>query len=294
MEPALIGSISKQVEEVFEKMAKEAAEQQRIKKKLEQERQKQEEEEEEKEKEAKRAVKIPFHLRVITGASSNHYKSLIQLLDSLCTHNEPSEVELIVWDLGLTETERKSIEAEYSLTLRIFDYSQYPSYFNIQVAAGEYAWKPTLIYETTKELGDGVYLWLDAGDKVTKSLKVVNEHITRHGIYSPVSDGTISEWTYVKVFDAIEPIYRKYMRLHNRNGAVLGFNTTVPWVKNFVEVFADWAGRKEVIAPEGSSRTNHRQDQALFSLLYWDAQRMHRFDTIANYRDTIRIHQDID
>jgi len=236
----------------------------------------------------------PFYIRVVTGASSNHFKSLYQLLESLCLHHEPSELDLIVWDLGLTELERKVIETEYSLKMRTFDYSKYPEYFTIQVDAGQYAWKPVLMEETTKEGGDGVYLWLDAGDKVTKSLKTVHTFTAKHGIYSPSSSGILSEWVYAKVFDSIDPRYKNYLRLPMRTGGIQGYNTKIPWVKDFLQVLGSWAKRKEVIAPDGSNRQNHRQDQALFSLLYWDAQKMYRFDTTVNYSSTILIHQDID
>ena len=232
-------------------------------------------------------------LRIITGASSNHYKSLHQLLQSIHTIHSPNQYELILWDLGLTKKEQVAIEYFYG-TMRRFDYSKYPPYFDINVNAGEYAWKPALIYETVTALGPGTYLWLDAGDVVRKPLITLQAHIEKYGIYSPDSAASVNSFTYPKVFDAVHPKYQDYKQLQMRNGAILGFDTRRPWVQELIATFAEWAGKQEIIAPTGSSRENHRQDQAIFSLLYWDAERLYRFDTNAKYQSFIKLHQDID
>ena len=232
-------------------------------------------------------------LRIITGASSNHSKSLHQLLQSIHRIHSPNQYELILWDLGLTNKERIAIEYFYG-NMRTFDYSKYPAYFDINVNAGEYAWKPALIYETVTELGPGTYIWLDAGDVVMKPLIQVQAYIEKYGIYSPDSSMNIDTFTHAKVFEAVHPKYEAYKKSQMRNGAILGFDTRRGWVQELVRTFAEWARKQEIIAPTGSSRENHRQDQAIFSLLYWDAERIHRFDTSAHFRSFIKLHQDID
>ena len=80
----------------------------------------------------------------------------------------------------------------------------------------------------------------------------------------------------------------------NRNGAILGFNITNPDVINFIKEFARCASIKDCIAPEGSSRQNHRQDQAVFTILYYDFVDKHTGVEIGNSYFDITIHNDID
>jgi len=102
----------------------------------------------------------------------------------------------------------------------------------------------------------------------------------------------VKVWTHPGVFDKINPRYRLYAERSNRNGAIIGFDYSKIWVRELIETWASWANNKEIIAPEGSSRENHRQDQALFTLLYWDYQSRHHFDTTTTY-PFIKIHNDV-
>jgi hypothetical protein len=226
--------------------------------------------------------------RIVTGASSNHFLSLKQLLVSL--KEKAPEAALIVWDLGLTEQERTYLEGLFMLKIRVFDYNKYPAYYNIAVNAGEYAWKPALIKETVDAEGAGLYLWLDAGNVVIDSLVPLIDFIDRTGLYSNVTSANL---TYPGIFSAIEPHYRQFEQSSMRNGAIIGFNADKEWVRALIERWAAWASDKRIIAPEGSSRRNHRQDQSLLTLLFWEAAIKYGFDTKAEFK-MIKIHMDCD
>ena len=89
----------------------------------------------------------------ITACSQNHSKSMIQFLYSL--HNNSGQIfKCYVYDLGDLTNEYKQnlLNVFPNIVLKIFDYSKYPSYFNIQIKAGEYAWKPNIINEVLEEL----------------------------------------------------------------------------------------------------------------------------------------------
>ena len=216
---------------------------------------------------------------IITGATSDHLKWLRLLLQSVRQFHSAAQVELVVWDLGLTAEERKGIESEFATVVRVFDYSKYPEYYRITVNAGEYAWKPALIQETRKELGERTYLWLDAGDRIRQSLAPLFAWIEEKGFFSNTTHGTVGLWTHPKVFEAVEPRFTRYTPLRMRNGAIIGFNERLPWVRQLMDTYAQWAHTKAILAPEGSSRANHRQDQSCLSLLYWDFNTRHAFHT---------------
>ena len=85
-------------------------------------------------------------LTVITGASSNHYKTLIQFIESFKKYN--NNHRLIIYNLGLKEDEYNNLKNIYEdYIFEIFDYSKYPSYVNIKLNSGEYAWKPIIIHD---------------------------------------------------------------------------------------------------------------------------------------------------
>jgi hypothetical protein len=216
---------------------------------------------------------------IITGASSNHFAILQKLLRSIRQYHRPDEVEMVVWDLGLTEQERASLEMEFQSPVRIFDYSKYPSYYDIKVAAGEYAWKPALIKETRQALGERTYIWLDAGDRIMSPLDKLFLFLDTKGFFSNATHGTVQTWTSPKVFESLDPRFQAYIPHKMRNGAIIGFNERFKWVQELMDTYAEWANTKAIIAPEGSNRDNHRQDQSCLTLLYWDYARTNPFHT---------------
>ena len=226
---------------------------------------------------------------IITGATSDHLELMKKLLRSVRQFH-PTDVELVAWDLGLTAEERTGLIKEFDgLHVRVFDYSKYPAYYNIKVAAGEYAWKPALIRLTRQEFGERTYLWLDAGDRIQEPLIKLFQFIAAKGFFSNTTHGTVAKWTHPAVFKALDPRFEGYKGLRMRNGAIIGFNERLGWVRELMNLYAGWASTKEIIAPEGSSRDNHRQDQSCLTLLYWDYNRRHAFHTeVPCY--SIRIH----
>ena len=102
-------------------------------------------------------------LLVVTGASSNHFGALQQLLGSL----RRLDADVVCYDLGLAERERRAIYTWRGLTLRGFDFARYPEHLRVEVNAGEYAWKPVIVAEMVEqELACATprdVVWVDAG-----------------------------------------------------------------------------------------------------------------------------------
>jgi hypothetical protein len=168
---------------------------------------------------------------IVTAASRNHYGVLLhQMLRSIF---EPrlgynNETRVIVYDLGLTTAEAKAIKHCYpAVTVRPFDFGSYPSYFNIGVAAGEYAWKPVIVEAVASELG-GLVLWLDAGVIVVVDVRRAFDVVEKHGVYTPTSPGNVQKWTHPGTlrYLHVEGEERdELLTKPNRNGAIVGFNT---------------------------------------------------------------------
>jgi hypothetical protein len=224
---------------------------------------------------------------IVTGASENHAKSLLQFLHSI----PKSHTQTYVWDLGLSQTTVQQIHTEFSfIRFRRFPFEEYPSYFNIHVSAGEYAWKPVLLWKTAQEIGGGLLLWCDAGNRIVGSFDPLLHILQTQGIYSPISAGTVQQWTH--------PLCLSYLRVEEwmlgispRNGAIVGFDLDQGWVWNVLEEWSSLAQIKDCIAPPGSDRSNHRQDQAVFTILYYRATYPRKLES--SYI-SLQTHQDCD
>ena len=242
-------------------------------------------------------------MHLVTGASNNHYKSLINMILSFMKYhkNDPNYV-IVVYNLGIEESlwERLiNLFGRYSnFVVEVFDYGLYPDYVNININAGEYAWKPIIIYDVFNKYKD-ITLWMDAGNIIINRLDKINELIKKDNIYSGYSSGNIKQWTHEKTIEYMGGFYNGYdlTQCNSRNGACIGFNYNTDYVKTFVEEYRNYALIKECIAPEGSSRENHRQDQSMFSIMFYKYYIQYQFDfsTVSDeYFTDYKIHKDVD
>jgi len=205
----------------------------------------------------------------VTGADSSHFRSLMQLLGSLSRNEKSSEV--YCWDLGLNQSELVELTRTYpNVHLRTFDYSKFPKFFDIKVEAGQYAWKPQAINDTYREmrsrLHKPVLIWADAGNIVFRRLTWARLFASKHGVYSPFSTGTIRDWTHPRTKEHFKIDSQQELR-RNSHGALIAFDLSSPIALDVLDVWAKSSLERDVIAPKGSSRKNHRQDQAVLSCI---------------------------
>ena len=204
---------------------------------------------------------------IVTGANHNHFESLKQFVLSAIKFESSSK--LIVFDLGLTSSQlielRRLIATNLLVEIREFLFDNYPPHMNIEVNAGEYAWKPIIVSEICSQ-NNAYVLWCDSGNIIDKRLSWIRRIIQRDGIYCPDSPGTVIDWTHpgTLTFLGIEDQYR---HRNNLNAAVIGINPREPAIAKLLLDWKTCALNVDCIAPEGSSRINHRQDQAALTAI---------------------------
>ena len=136
---------------------------------------------------------------------------------------------------------------------------------------------------------------MDSGNLILDDLKKLEYFLTENIIYSGVTSGDIKQWTYPQTINYLNC---SWLNEENRNGACLGFNTNINFVKDFLLEFYNCAQTKECIFPDGSSRKNHRQDQAVFTILYYKFKNLYQFISYnnSNWKNQIgySIHNDIE
>jgi hypothetical protein len=213
-------------------------------------------------------------LIVVTAASSNHFGALRQMLESL--RRLGARVEC--YDIGLTAGEARALPRWHGCRHHTFDYDAYPPHLNVAVNAGEWAWKPVIVADVidrARAAGDpSDVLWADAGSFFHDLQPMANRIRESGGLWVRTSAGVMREWTHPLMFAYLGVDPREYAERRNADATMVGFavGSASPSARETVyrEIVLPWktyALIKECIAPAGSSRQNHRQDQSVLSYL---------------------------
>ena len=232
---------------------------------------------------------LPLH--VVTGADKTHEKSLLRLLQSIARF-EPL-ARTTVWNLGLSREVEATIAHMDGVDLRTFHFGDYPDYFDIRVDAGQYAWKPTIINEMNSGEPE-LLVWLDAGNLVLGKLTWFRKIVGKLGFFSPPSSGNLVTWVHPRTLEKLsfsaDPSLFKTLC-----GGVVGYRTDHVGAAALINQWAASALDRDCIAPAGSNRLNHRQDQAVMSVLAAQSgfTGKEAFRALARPLN-IAIHQDVD
>jgi hypothetical protein len=228
-------------------------------------------------------------MTLVTGADSSHFLSLLQFLASVVEH-EP-DLPVVVYDLGLHPYEEAELEERFPrYWVRRFPYEKYPPHVNLRWDLGHYAWKPIIVWEVLKDTTEPV-CWMDAGNVLTARLNGIRHALRTHGFYSPRSSGTIMDWTHPAMSEYFAVEAEWATGKPNLNGACVAFHPRSPRALDLAQQWRNGALIKDCIAPEGSSRENHRQDQALLTVL---AYKYGLVDATNSSYLGFEIHRDID
>ncbi|KAI8335070.1 hypothetical protein BC941DRAFT_454051 [Chlamydoabsidia padenii] len=213
----------------------------------------------------------------VTAASSNHFcalEAMLYILRQLKTQVDPTSFpRLVVYNLGLTPDQDKILsnlhDHDFFDDLITFNYSDYPDFWDVRINRGEYAWKPGAVKQVQENYG-GIIVWLDTGDVPnTHFIETMPDYIRRHGFWSPRSTGFMgAKFNHIGLFRYFHTSRREYAMMENCNGAALGFDADNQMVVDqLITPWYECALNKNCIAPKGSSRRNHRQDQTAISFL---------------------------
>jgi hypothetical protein len=227
---------------------------------------------------------------IVTAADSSHHKSLKNLLSSIVLHEKHAKV--IIFDLGLTKSELMEIKRKFKkMEIRKFNFSKYPSYLDIKVNAGEYAWKPVIISNILNEFKCSV-IWMDAGNIILSPLRTIKKILNFTGFYVPYSRLKISDTTHYKTLKFLK-VSKDILYKQNVCAACIAVNYKFNSIEKIISKWKKCALIKKCIAPKGSSRKNHRQDQAVLGVLAHQADIINPL-LINMYYFGFKIQQDID
>ncbi|CAG8500178.1 12767_t:CDS:2 [Dentiscutata heterogama] len=229
-----------------------------------------------------------YSFTIITAASSHHWCQLTNWINHINNLQPflPKYINprIIIYDLGLDEQQRIILDAlklyEKFTEPRTFNFSKYPEFWNLQknkTSRGEFGWKVGIIKEISIEF-PGFLIWSDSGTLFSQKIFENLPEILKlyNGFISPKSGGTMDIWTHSGVYKYFNDDGSKYVNVSNCNAAVLFFDTKK--TQYLIDAWYECALEKECIAPWGSSRENHRQDQAILTYLITNDSRKCEID----------------
>ena len=182
-----------------------------------------------------------------------------------------------VYDLGLLPREVRTLRKQAGVVYHAFNFSAEPAHFAMDRNAGAYAWKPVLIKEMLDKHAAEV-LWLDCGDRIVRptALPKIFNVIRALGFVSESSVRTTQRWVHPGMLTYLGA---EGLDVTNCNGALVGAARFHRHYADIVEPWVRCARVEACIAPPGSNRRNHRQDQAALTVLAHQAgvacRRMH-------------------
>ncbi len=207
-------------------------------------------------------------LTIVTATDQIFFESLIQLLENIRYYEK--EIPIVVYNLGIEESQyRTLLDKKFNnLNIKDFDFSSFPNFYSERDKfnrLGQYAWKSAII---NKELisSKKQVLWFDTGNLITKKVTLVRIIVSALGVFSPISAGSIINWTHKDTLNYLnteKSIYKK----RNLTGGIVAFDWENQNARNLSKDWKDYCSVEKCIAPKGSNRDNHRQDQSILSIL---------------------------
>jgi hypothetical protein len=220
---------------------------------------------------ASRHIHDKGSLTIMTGANAPFFDPLITCLLPSIERFEPNAY-LYIWDLGFTSDQVDYLNDWFLKTkhkggLRKFPFGELPNHYNM--SGRTYAFKSYCIYNTIKKNETDYYVWLDTKCVLRDALFPERNLMRLYGFYSPYSSTNIKQLTYPNVLSEFCEDLCHYGDKQMLSAGVICFSIHCTESVALITEWYNHTFQERLIAPVGSNRTNHRQDQSLLSLCYY-------------------------
>lgn len=220
---------------------------------------------------------------IITGSCFRHYFSLRQFQNHIQYFINNNDT-VYLCNLGLTDKQWRFIKSRPLKKKENFKYididlSKYPPHVkNLQ----SYAFKAACFKEIIiKNNFTENIIWLDSATIVYENVRTLDNIIEVNEIYSPYSAETIQKYCHHLTIERM--LYSNGLDKTMRAGGCIGIKLSSSVGKNFLDDFINYCLKKDVIIPAGSNKSNHRQDQSVLSILYWEYQSCYNFNILDSW-----------
>lgn len=203
----------------------------------------------------------------VTAAEKNYFNELTFLLTSFKTN---CDNRIIVYNLGLQSEQLTNLFENFpDIEVRKFEFDNYPKFIKTYTdnKLGNYAWKPIIVDDLLNEVKSKI-IWLDAGNIINNKIIFLKIAITARKLIVPTSSNKIKDWTHPRTLEYIS-LNDRYLNNNNYASGLIGFDYDSKKARLVSREWKKFSLIQECISPTGSSRRNHRQDQAVLTLLLY-------------------------
>ena len=171
-----------------------------------------------------------------------------------------------------------AVERTCVVSFRYFTFNFSSASEHCALTRESYAWKTEImgfeILDSVESRGLSPVLWLDAGNRLTAPLGKILASARKNGVSAAHSSGYAMHWTHQLMLGFFEA--RRWMRRGDltpehtpcASGLIVFDRDNARTISRIVRRWHACGEREACIAPLGSSRANHRQDQAALTLLF--------------------------
>ena len=220
---------------------------------------------------------------LVSAVDDDHFIYLENLIENFRKKRGKFN-KFIVYGLNLSPEYQIKLHSLDFVDFREFKFKNYPSHFSLRIKEhnnkiGGFAWKPAIILELFKEQKYQKVIWLDSACLFDNRISLFKLLINNKGFASFYSTGNIKDWTHKSVLksNGIEGA-DKILNSRNLMGGVLGFNFKNNKAVKLLESWYELCLESKNIFPDGGNISNHRHDQSLISICYWQ-----------NFRETLPV-----
>ncbi|XP_050388735.1 uncharacterized protein LOC126807899 [Patella vulgata] len=224
-------------------------------------------------------IPIPDIPVVVMGLSSNHFdeaKASLYSLDNILRPAYP-DIKVILYDIGLTETERQAVRRYGKCELRIFDFKKYPEHVKVLHLC---AWKPIIIQEVLNQYGFVIYTDASGRFRSSRFTSTFN-YVKETGVFFRSAEHEpyfIVNHTFAKTFEYFQ---EKPCLFHNIKETGAGFGLVVKNNLYSYAIMRSWltcALQRYCIMPKGTEQRFkcplnvfkyhkcHREDQSALGI----------------------------
>ena len=184
------------------------------------------------------------HFLIVSAISSNHYEEGKDMIGS-AQHFLPTR-RIVMYDLGLQESQRKEIKKFCNVELRKFDFGKYPAYFRYLY---KYAWKPVIIRQLAHEAEH--LFWADSSVRFVENFESSFSKLDKFPVKGHHHEFDIIQVTHSGTLDYFKVTREAMRNLAGMEGGLVLFKTNKV-AMHIIDLWCDCAMHEDCIAPKNT------------------------------------------